>query len=176
MDVCFLGSQESCAAPHADGPKTQRGSRASPVHDAPTGHHGQRRNRIDHLWHQSHGPEIAADVAACLASLSDNQIEARVSGAFGLINGAYDLYGDGIGCLYATEMGAPVAPEKRYGAHTMVQGDPEPFVDRKIQHEVGAERPFGQRLHGGKHLPKLFGIAPGTSQMPQASRLRDSGG
>src|SRR5579871_3354871 len=112
MNVCFLGSQEPCADPYADGPETERGSSASPIHDTAASHHGQRCDRIDDLRHQSHRPKIAADVAAGFAPLSDNQIEAGVSSAFGFVNGAHDLYGCGSRFLYATQVSAPVAPEK----------------------------------------------------------------
>jgi hypothetical protein len=165
MNISFAGGQESCANPNADSSEAKGGGGTSSIRNASARQHRQGRNRIDHLWNQSHGPQIAANVAACFTSLSDNQIETGVSSTFGFIDGAHDLYRNGIRRLYATQMRAPIAPEEGYDAYTIVQRDPELLIDREIEHEVSAEWPLSQRPHSAEQVSKLIGTAPCTREV-----------
>jgi hypothetical protein len=84
MGFGFVGGDEARADPDAVGARRQRRRHRPPRADAAGGQHRDVDDR-QHSIQQRQQAEVAADVAACLDALSDDQIASRGRGRPGFL-------------------------------------------------------------------------------------------
>ena len=171
MDIGLGAGEKPRADPDPGRTERQRRRDPAPVGDAAGGQNRKRGHRVDHLRHQRHRAEVAANMAAGVAPLGDDQVEAGIGGPLRLVDGADHLDCRGTCVMHAPHVAAGIAPEERDDVKPMVERDGKLVLDRKIQHEIRAIGPARQLAHLAEQQVELLGAAPGAGQVPDAAGL-----
>ena len=118
----------------------------------------------------------AADVAAGLPALGDDDVGAGLGGAHRFGDAADAHHQEGAGVVDAPGERRGIAPEQRDDGHALVEHRLDLLGDVEGEHDIGDEGPVGRLAQAPDPGARLFAAPAGEAERAEAAGVRDRGG